>query len=115
MIHNSKNISLLGTHGTCVTHAKSIEKTGFTRVGVVMLTEQIKSLIENEYALSPRLTGVFFRKHLNQSMYGDDGQLTEFAIQCHHYFNELKRAAEQKAFHARLEQCRLQHEQQQES
>ncbi|WJK28953.1 hypothetical protein QSJ11_22180 [Vibrio parahaemolyticus] len=43
-----------------------------------MLTEQIKSLIENEYALSPRLTGVFFRKHLNQSMYGDDGQLTEF-------------------------------------
>ncbi|MGI2943048.1 hypothetical protein [Vibrio diabolicus] len=34
MIHNSKNISLLGTHGTCVTHAKSIEKTGFTRVGV---------------------------------------------------------------------------------
>ncbi|WP_045586922.1 hypothetical protein, partial [Vibrio parahaemolyticus] len=80
-----------------------------------MLTEQIKSLIENEYALSPRLTGVFFRKHLNQSMYGDDGQLTEFAIQCHHYFNELKRAAEQKAFHVRLEQCRLQHEQQQES
>ncbi|QOW05917.1 hypothetical protein IC830_08080 [Vibrio parahaemolyticus] len=48
-------------------------------------------------------------------MYDDDGQLTEFAIQCHHYFNELKRAAEQKAFHARLEQCRLQHEQQQES
>ena len=37
-------------------------------------------------------------------MYGDDGQLTEFAIQCHHYFNELKRAAEQKAFHARLVQ-----------
>ncbi len=63
-----------------------------------MLTEQIKSLIKNEYALSPRLTGVFFRKHLNQSMYGDDGQLTEFAIQCHHYFNELKRAAEQKPF-----------------
>ncbi|AVF74492.1 hypothetical protein AL539_12085 [Vibrio alginolyticus] len=30
-------------------------------------------------------------------MYGDDGQLTEFAIQCHHYFNELKRAAEQKS------------------
>ncbi|ARP21977.1 hypothetical protein K05K4_52750 [Vibrio phage K05K4_VK05K4_1] len=75
-----------------------------------MLTEQIKSLIENECALSPRLTGVFFRKHLNQSMYDDDGQLTEFAIQCHHYFNELKRAAEQKAFHARLEQRRLQHE-----
>ncbi|HHE1263698.1 TPA: hypothetical protein ACN35S_002789 [Vibrio parahaemolyticus] len=38
-----------------------------------MLTEQIKSLIENECALSPRLTGVFFRKHLNQSMYDDDG------------------------------------------
>ncbi|WP_217492566.1 hypothetical protein, partial [Vibrio parahaemolyticus] len=43
--------------------------------GVIMLTEQIKSLIENECALSPRLTGVFFRKHLNQSMYDDDGQL----------------------------------------
>lgn len=84
-------------------------------LGVVMLTEQIKSLIENECALSPRLTGVFFRKHLNQSMYGNNGQLTEFAIQCHHYFNELKRAAEQRAFHVRLEQCRLQHEQQQES
>ncbi|EGR0148624.1 hypothetical protein FRN29_22670 [Vibrio alginolyticus] len=40
---------------------------------------------------------------------------TRIAIKCHHYFNELKRAAEQKAFHARLEQCRLQHEQQQES
>ncbi|ARP06768.1 hypothetical protein K04M1_52470 [Vibrio phage K04M1_VK04M1] len=45
-----------------------------------MLTEQIKSLIENECALSPRLTGVFFRKHLNQSMYDDDGQLTEHLL-----------------------------------
>ncbi|WP_199483132.1 hypothetical protein, partial [Vibrio owensii] len=62
-----------------------------------MLTEQVKSLIEKESELSPRLSGVFFRKHLNQSMYADDGQLTPFAVECHLYFQELKRSAEKKA------------------
>ncbi|WP_215407241.1 hypothetical protein [Vibrio gigantis] len=33
MIHNPNIISLIGTHGTCVTHAKSIDKVGFNRVG----------------------------------------------------------------------------------
>lgn len=80
-----------------------------------MLTEQIKSIIEKESEFNPRLTGVFFRKHLGQSMYGDDGQLTEFAIECHRYFSELKRTAEQKAFRARLGQQRLQQEQHQSS
>ncbi|WP_085319334.1 hypothetical protein [Vibrio harveyi] len=78
-----------------------------------MLTEQVKSLIEKESELSPRLSGVFFRKHLNQSMYADDGQLTPFAIECHSYFQELKRSAEKKAFAARLQQERVQHEQHQ--
>ncbi|EMR38196.1 hypothetical protein [Vibrio harveyi] len=78
-----------------------------------MLTEQVKSLIEKESELSPRLSGVFFRKHLNQSMYADDGQLTPFAIECHSYFQELKRSAEKKAFAARLQQERIQHEQHQ--
>ncbi|MEF1327810.1 hypothetical protein [Vibrio sp. M260121] len=80
-----------------------------------MLTEQVKSLIEKESELSPRLSGVFFRKHLNQSMYADDGQLTPFAIECHRYFQELKRSAEKKAFAARLQQERVQHEQHQTS
>ncbi|WMN90224.1 hypothetical protein NI382_19340 [Vibrio parahaemolyticus] len=80
-----------------------------------MLTEHIQSLIEKEFEFSSRLTGVFFRKHLGQSMYDDDGQLTEFAIECHRYFSELKRSSEQKAFHARLEQQRLQQEQRQSS
>ncbi len=80
-----------------------------------MLTEQVKSLIEKESELSPRLSGVFFRKHLNQSMYADDGQLTPFAIECHRYFQELKRSAEKKAFAARLQQERVQHEQHQAS
>ncbi|MDK9783698.1 hypothetical protein KIT90_20160 [Vibrio sp. B172a] len=80
-----------------------------------MLTEQVKSLIEKESELSPRLSGVFFRKHLNQSMYADDGQLTPFAIECHSYFQELKRSAEKKAFAARLQQERVQHEQHQAS
>ena len=78
-----------------------------------MLTEQVKSLIEKESEFSPRLSGVFFRKHLNQSMYADDGQLTPFAIECHRYFQELKRSAEKKAFAARLQQERIQHEQHQ--
>lgn len=80
-----------------------------------MLTEQVKSLIEKESELSPRLSGVFFRKHLNQSMYADDGQLTPFAVECHRYFQELKRSAEKKAFAARLQQERVQHEQHQAS
>ena len=80
-----------------------------------MLTEQVKSLIEKESELSPRLSGVFFRKHLNQSMYADDGQLTPFAVECHSYFQELKRSAEKKAFAARLQQERVQHEQHQTS
>lgn len=80
-----------------------------------MLTEQVKSLIEKESELSPRLSGVFFRKHLNQSMYADDGQLTPFAVECHRYFQELKRSAEKKAFAARLQQERVQHEQHQTS
>ncbi|WP_045457085.1 hypothetical protein [Vibrio campbellii] len=80
-----------------------------------MLTEQVKSLIEKESELSPRLSGVFFRKHLNQSMYADDGQLTPFAIECHRYFQELKHSAEKKAFAARLQQERVQHEQHQAS
>ncbi|HDM8152860.1 hypothetical protein [Vibrio harveyi] len=78
-----------------------------------MLTEQVKSLIEKESELSPRLSGVFFRKHLNQSMYADGGQLTPFAVECHRYFQELKRSAEKKAFAARLQQERIQHEQHQ--
>ncbi|EKO3864309.1 hypothetical protein JFR02_003465 [Vibrio harveyi] len=78
-----------------------------------MLTEQVKSLIEKESELSPRLSGVFFRKHLNQSMYADCGQLTPFAVECHRYFQELKRSAEKKAFAARLQQERIQHEQHQ--
>ena len=80
-----------------------------------MLTEQVKSLIEKESELSPRLSGVFFRKHLNQSMYADDGQLTPFAIECHRYFQEFKRSAEKKAFATRLQQERVQHEQHQAS
>ena len=80
-----------------------------------MLTEQVKSLIEKESEFSPRLSGVFFRKHLNQSMYADDGQLTPFAVECHRYFQELKRSAEKKAFAARLQQERVQHEQHQTS
>ncbi|WP_394156173.1 hypothetical protein [Vibrio campbellii] len=80
-----------------------------------MLTEQVKSLIEKESEFSPRLSGVFFRKHLNQSMYADDGQLTPFAVECHRYFQELKRSAEKKAFAARLQQERVQHEQHQAS
>ncbi|WP_394156845.1 hypothetical protein [Vibrio campbellii] len=80
-----------------------------------MLTEQVKSLIEKESELSPRLSGVFFRKHLKQSMYADDGQLTPFAIECHRYFQELKRSAEKKAFATRLQQERVQHKQHQAS
>ena len=80
-----------------------------------MLTEQVKSLIEKESELSPRLSGVFFRKHLGQSMYDDEGQLTSFAVDCHRYFQELKRSSEKKAFAARLNQERLQHEQHQAS
>jgi ATPase subunit of ABC transporter with duplicated ATPase domains len=80
-----------------------------------MLTEQVKTLIEKESELSPRLSGVFFRKHLNQSMYADDGQLTPFAIECHSYFQDLKRSAEKKAFESRLQQERAQHEQHQAS
>ena len=80
-----------------------------------MLTEQVKTLIEKESELSPRLSGVFFRKHLNQSMYAEDGQLTPFAIECHSYFQDLKRSAEKKAFATRLQQERVQHEQHQAS
>ncbi|UTZ42786.1 hypothetical protein [Vibrio campbellii] len=73
-----------------------------------MLTEQVKTLIEKESELSPRLSGVFFRKHLNQSMYAEDGQLTPFAIECHSYFQDLKRSAEKKAFESRLQHERHQ-------
>lgn len=75
-----------------------------------MLSEHIKTLIAKEAEFNPRLTGVFFRKYLHQSCYDDQGMLTELALECHQYFAELKRAAEQKAFRARLANERVTHE-----
>lgn len=55
-----------------------------------MLISNVRALIENEFKVSPRLTGVFFRKNFGESMYGADGELTDFAFTCISYFNELK-------------------------
>ena len=75
-----------------------------------MLTEKIKALIEKEAQLNPRLTGVFFRKHLGQSMCSEDGLLTDLAVSCFEYFNHLKNDLKQKAHRASLQKQKQEHE-----
>lgn len=80
-----------------------------------MLIGNVKTLIENEFEVSPRLTGVFFRKNFGESMYGTDGEITDFALTCISYFNELKLAKSKHGFALRQRERQVEFEKNQAS
>lgn len=80
-----------------------------------MLDSNVLKLIENEFKISPRLTGVFFRKNFGESMYDSSGELTEFALTCINYFNELKLVKAKQDFASRQRQRQAEFEKNQAS